>query len=82
MLSLRALSIVAAAIAWPAVAHAQGTPSELKIGIAAEPSAMDPHFHNLAPNHSLTKHIFDRLTDQDENQRLKPMLAASWRTVR
>src|SRR5437763_9497499 len=81
MLSLRALSIVAAAIAWPAVAHAQGTPSELKIGIAAEPSAMDPHFHNLAPNHSLTKHIFDRLTDQDENLRLQPMLAASWRTV-
>ena len=41
---------------------------ELKIGLSAEPSAMDPHFHNLTPNNSLLKHVFDRLTDQDENQ--------------
>src|SRR5215831_8260108 len=60
-----------------ASAHAQ----ELKIGLSAEPSAMDPHFHNLAPNHALTKHIFDALTDQDETQRLKPGLALSWRPV-
>jgi len=54
---------------------------ELKIGLSAEPSAMDPQFHNLAPNHSMTKHIFDALTDQDDNQRLKPGLAVSWRTI-
>src|SRR3989440_591121 len=71
--------IVAAAASLGFIAGAQA--QELKIGIAAEPSAMDPHFHNLAPNHSLTKHIFDRLTDQDEHQRLKPMLAAGWRPV-
>ena len=41
---------------------------ELKVGLSAEPSAMDPHFHNLAPNNSLLRHIFDRLTHQDENQ--------------
>ena len=51
------------------------------MGLAAEASAMDPHFHNLGPNHSMTKHIFDRIVDQDENQRLKPMLAASWRPI-
>jgi peptide/nickel transport system substrate-binding protein len=54
---------------------------ELKIGLSAEASAMDPHFHNLTPNNSLTKHIFDRLTDQDENQLVKPSLALSWRTT-
>ena len=54
---------------------------ELKIGLSAEPSAMDPHFHNLTPNNSLTKHIFDRLTDQDENQLVQPSLALSWRTT-
>src|SRR5215470_8683200 len=54
---------------------------ELRIGLSAEASAMDPHFHNLVPNNSLTKHIFDRLTDQDEMQHLLPALALSWRTT-
>ncbi len=54
---------------------------ELKIGLSAEPSAMDPHFHNLTPNNSLTKHVFDRLTNQDENQLVKPGLAVSWRNL-
>jgi peptide/nickel transport system substrate-binding protein len=76
-LAFAPLLAAAAVFGWIAVAHGQ----ELKIGLSAEPSAMDPHFHNLAPNHSLTKHIFDGLTDQDDNQRLKPGLALSWRTV-
>ena len=54
---------------------------ELKVGLSAEPSAMDPHFHNLTPNNSLLRHIFDRLIDQDENQGLRPDLALSWRAV-
>jgi peptide/nickel transport system substrate-binding protein len=74
---LRHIATVLAAVGLMAGAHAQ----ELKIGLSAEPSAIDPHFHNLSPNHALTKHIFDALTDQDESQRLKPGLAASWRTV-
>src|ERR1044072_3745495 len=65
------------AVGMAASAHAQ----ELKIGLSAEPSAMDPHFHNLTPNNSLLKHIFERLLDQDETQRIKPMLATSWRTL-
>ena len=43
-------AIVAAALGFQAGAQAQ----ELKIGLSAEPSAMDPHFHNLSPNHALT----------------------------
>lgn len=72
-------SIFAAALAalWVTQAGAQ----ELKVGLSAEPSAMDPHFHNLTPNNSLTKHIFDRLVDQDDNQLLTPMLAVSWKTL-
>src|ERR1043166_1008639 len=73
----RYFAAVAAVVGLFASAHAQ----ELKIGLSAEPSAMDPHFHNLSPNHALTKHIFDALTDQEESQRLKPGLASSWRTV-
>jgi len=64
-----------------ATAGAQASDEELKIGLSAEPSAIDPHFHNLTPNNSLLKHIFDRLIDQDENQALRPGLALSWRAV-
>ncbi|MGL1931930.1 MAG: ABC transporter substrate-binding protein [Desulfotalea sp.] len=52
--------------------------STLKIGIAAEPSSTDPHFHNVGPNNALAYHFFDRLIHQDEKQRLYPGLAVSW----
>ena len=76
---LRVKQVIAAMLAVMLVAPAGA--QELKIGLSAEPSAMDPHFHNLTPNNSLTKHIYDRLIDQDENQRLKPALATSWKTL-
>src|ERR1700687_1239337 len=71
------IALVAAAAGWMTAAQGQ----ELKIGLSAEPSAMDPHFHNLTPNNSLLRHIFDRLLHQDENQAVKPGLALSWRNV-
>ncbi|MBN8920073.1 MAG: ABC transporter substrate-binding protein, partial [Rhizobiales bacterium] len=76
---IRVSLIAAAALAalWTTAAPAQ----ELKIGLSAEPSAMDPHFHNLTPNNSLLKHIYDRLITQDENQKLTPGLALSWKSV-
>lgn len=54
---------------------------KLTIGLASEPTALDPHFHNLGPNNAMTLHIFDRLVDQDEKQRLVPGLAVSWEPV-
>src|SRR5215475_12931794 len=77
MAQFKQVFVALAALGWVTGAGAQ----ELKIGLSAEPSAMDPHFHNLTPNNSLTKHIFDRLTDQDENQLVRPALALSWRTT-
>jgi peptide/nickel transport system substrate-binding protein len=55
--------------------------AELKVGLAAPPSAIDPHFHNLSPNNSLLSHIFDRLVHQDPSQALIPGLAESWKAV-
>jgi peptide/nickel transport system substrate-binding protein len=75
--ALKALATMILSTGLMATAAAQ----ELKIGLSAEPSAMDPHFHNLTPNNSLLRHIFDRLVDQDENQLIKPGLALSWRAV-
>jgi peptide/nickel transport system substrate-binding protein len=68
---------LAALFAFAASASAQ----ELRIGLASEPTAMDPHYHNLSPNNSLLSHIFERLVDQDEGQRLVPGLAESWRAI-
>jgi peptide/nickel transport system substrate-binding protein len=77
---MRSLKALVATILWAGLVVAAAA-QELKIGLSAEPSAMDPHFHNLTPNNSLLRHIFDRLIDQDENQLVKPDLALSWRAV-
>src|SRR5215470_14771455 len=77
IIRLGQIVLVAATVAGTTAAQGQ----ELKIGLPSEPTAMDPHFHNLTPNNSLLRHIFDRLIDQDENQALKPGLALSWRSV-
>ena len=54
---------------------------ELRIGLAAEASALDPHYHNLTPNIQLATQVFERLTDQDKNQAPQPMLAESWKAT-
>lgn len=54
---------------------------DLTIGLSSEPTAIDPHYHNLTPNHSLTRHIFDPLIGQDEVQGLYPALAVSWKPI-
>lgn len=51
---------------------------DLRIGLAAEPTSVDPHFHNLGPNNSLRRHIFEGLVDTDPQMRPKPALALSW----
>ena len=54
---------------------------DIKIGLASEPTSIDPHFHNLSPNNALSRHIFDRLVHTDENQALVPGLAVSWKPI-
>jgi peptide/nickel transport system substrate-binding protein len=64
------------------LALAQGAPAqELKIAVGAEPTSIDPLFHNLNPNLAIARHIFDQLAEQDEKQHLLPGLALSWRTL-
>jgi peptide/nickel transport system substrate-binding protein len=70
-------AMLVSALAWSAPAAAQ----EVRIGLASEPTAMDPHFHNLSPNNSLLSHIFEALVDQDERQRMIPGLAESWKAI-
>ena len=55
------------------------TAQELRIGLASEPTSIDPHFHALTPNIGLVSHIFERLITNDESERLTPQLAESWK---
>ena len=55
--------------------------AELRVALASEPTSVDPHFHNLMPNHSLARHLFDRLILSDEKQQMKPGLALSWQAI-
>src|SRR3990172_7393577 len=53
----------------------------LRIALAADVTSVDPHFANIAPNNNIGWHVFDALTHVDENARLIPGLALSWRAV-
>jgi peptide/nickel transport system substrate-binding protein len=60
------------------------TPSaaaDLTIGIGADVTAIDPHYHNVTPNNNVAAHIFDYLVLRDERQRPIPGLAESWKTI-
>ncbi len=80
MTSLRA-PIGAAAVILAAASMGTAHADELTIGLAAEPSAIDPHYHNLGPNNAMREHIFEGLIGQDAQQKLEPALAESWRTL-
>jgi peptide/nickel transport system substrate-binding protein len=72
-----AVSVAAAAMSIPFQASAQ----TLNIGLGTEPTSIDPHYHNLGPNNQIAQHIFSRLIEQDEKQRLTPGLATSWKAI-
>jgi peptide/nickel transport system substrate-binding protein len=55
--------------------------ADLRIAISAEPSSLDPHFHNLASNNNIAAHVFETLTKFDSDSKLVPSLAESWRLV-
>jgi len=55
--------------------------AELRIGLSADVTSMDPHFLNLAPNNNIAWHVFDALTHVDNDARLIPGLATSWRAI-
>lgn len=72
---LLVLACLAGAVLRPVAA------ADLRIGLAADVTSIDPHFHNIGPNNLVGWHVFDALTRVDENARLVPGLAESWRTV-
>lgn len=72
-------STLLCAVSLAAVLASPLSAQELKIGLSSEPSALDPHYHNLGPNNAMRRHMFDSLILQDEAQQLTPGLATSWK---
>ncbi len=62
---------------------ASGTLSaqELRLAMSSEPSSMDPHYHNLFSNINVSEHVFESLIKLDQDSRIVPGLAESWRLV-
>lgn len=55
--------------------------AEISIGLASEPTSIDPHYHNLTPNNALVRQVYEPLVGQDASQRLIPGLAESWKPI-
>ncbi len=73
---------IAGMVAAAAVCFGLGAEARtLKIGLSAEPVALDPHFMNLTPNNQLTSHIFDALLNTTPEIEVKPGLAESYRAL-
>ena len=79
---LRTLRLALAAfviLGLPAAATAKER--EVSIGLQAAITSMDPHYHNLSPNNSMMLHVFEPLIKRDDNQKLIPGLATSWKAL-
>ncbi len=70
-------AMLALALALPGEAGAR----DLSIGVTSAVTSLDPHYHNLSSNFNVALNIFDRLIDQDAQQRLVPGLATSWTAI-
>ena len=55
--------------------------ADLRIGLSADVTSIDPHFVNITPNNDIAWHVFEALTHVDEDARLVPNLAESWRAI-
>lgn len=54
---------------------------ELRIGMGADVTSMDPHFVNLFPNNNIAEHVFEKLATNDSDSRLVPGVAESWHAI-
>ncbi|EGP46082.1 ABC transporter substrate-binding protein [Achromobacter insuavis] len=79
--ALSTCTLAAAMAAGASAAMAQSAPQTLRIGLSSEPTAMDPHYHQVTPNDAMTSHIFETLIGQDAKMNLVPRLATAWKAV-
>ncbi|WP_270934948.1 ABC transporter substrate-binding protein [Falsiroseomonas oryzae] len=74
-MTLRA-ALLALVLAGPALAQ-----DNLRIGVEAGPTSLDPHFASLITNIAFGRHVFQPLMEQDHKQDLRPAIATRMRVV-
>ncbi|MSQ19970.1 MAG: ABC transporter substrate-binding protein [Betaproteobacteria bacterium] len=74
---LRARMLGACLLLWASALNAQS----ITIGLGADVTSIDPHFHLLTPNANVAEHVFETLISKDERQRMKPGFALSWTPI-
>jgi len=55
--------------------------ANLSVGLGADVTALDPHYHNVTPNNNVAAHIFGYLVQRNEKSQLEPGLATEWKTI-
>ena len=79
---LRTLTVAALAMAGLAfMGPPDASAEDLTIGMATEPSSLDPHFHVFSPNINVAMYTFDKLINFDDKMNLEPGLALSWTAI-
>ncbi|WP_137176524.1 ABC transporter substrate-binding protein [Roseomonas sp. AR75] len=75
-MKLRAALLAATLAVSPALAQ-----DNLRIGVEAGPTSLDPHFASLITNIAFARHVFQPLMEQDAQQNLRPAIATAMRVV-
>ncbi|WP_426398010.1 ABC transporter substrate-binding protein [Ralstonia sp. R-29] len=80
---IRALirSMAACALAAAASVPMAARADDLRIGLSADVTSMDPQWNNAGPNNAMALHIFESLVFLDKNGRYTPGLATSWKAI-
>ena len=55
-----------------------GTPRQLRMGVGAQVTSIDPQYHNISPNNAFASMVYGALVNTDGQSRLIPGLALSW----
>ncbi len=63
------------------LANGAARAGDLRIGLAAQPTSLDPLFYVAGSNTEIALNIFDPLVRQDAHQNLVPGLATEWRPI-
>ena len=74
-------TILMTAVAGTALLAGAAQAQTLRMGVGAQITSTDPHFHNISPNNAFASMVFDNLIETDDRARPIPGLAESWRPV-
>lgn len=53
----------------------------LRMGVGAQVTSIDPEYHNISPNNAFASMVYGALVETDGQSRLRPGLALSWTPV-